>query len=177
MATKNYDNIRIFGDEDSDVFAAPKGTTLPTSLTIDAAFEALGWLSDDGIEEAVSVDISKFNAFQGGKLVRTKPTKTEKSVKVTCWETHPIVTEIFYGHGAPTVSGTGADTVARIDKPSSIGTIERVLLVKKVDGPVITIDVYELVQVGDRGSAVSKNDAIHGYDITFDVIGDHYQLT
>jgi hypothetical protein len=171
---KNYDNIRAYGDLDSEVFLAPVGSTLPTTLTDPTTpFEALGWLSEDGVSLAVSTDVEKFKGWQGGSVLRTKVTGTEKSISIQCLEETPGVTELYYGHGAPTVT-TG---VARIDLPEGIGTVARAAVFKFVDAGVTKFLCCEKVEVTEREDLSHQNSSLTMYGFTLDIIGDSYILT
>ena len=84
---KNLANIRIYGDDTSAVYVAPKGTTMPVDLAAPAVtFVELGWLSEDGAEIGRDVSTTDFTAWQGGVIVRSKITGVKNTVKVTCLE-------------------------------------------------------------------------------------------
>ncbi|CAH0234177.1 hypothetical protein SRABI26_02729 [Arthrobacter sp. Bi26] len=176
--TKNYDNVRIYGDAESEVWWAPKGTTLPTVMTTDpiAPFWAFGWLGEDGIPLSVSTEVDKFKGM-GGVTLRTKVQSTEKSFKVQALEETPGVTGLYFDHGAPVVTGTGAAKVARIDLPEAIGTVEGVAVVKFVDGGVEKWLCCELVQVSERGELPHSASDMTGYEFTLDILGASYFLT
>jgi hypothetical protein len=176
---KNYDNIRVYGDLESEVFMAPKGSTLPTAITADPAdpFWAFGWISEDGVSLAVATDVEKFKGWQGGTTLRTKVTSTEKTIKVQALEETPGVTALYYGHGDPVVTGTGTSAVARVDLPESVPTIERAAVFKFVDGEVEKWLCCELVQVTDRGEVAHQNSSMTLYEFTLEIIGDAYWLT
>lgn len=179
MANKNYDNIRVYGDLESEVFFAPKGSTLPTDITADPAapFAAIGWLSEEGVTLAVSTEVQKFKGYQGGTTVRTKVTSTEKTVSIQALEETPGVTELYYDHGEPTVSGTGADKVARIDLPEAIGTVERAAVFRFVDDDVEKWLCCPLVQVTDRTELGHTNNDMTIYGFSLEIIGAAYLLT
>jgi len=171
---KNYDNIRAYGDLDSEVFFAPVGSTLPTTLADPTTpFEAVGWLSEDGVSLAVSTDVEKFKGWQGGSTLRTKVTGTEKTISIQCLEETPGVTELYFGHGAPVVT-TG---VAKVDLPEGIGTVARAAVFKFVDGGVTKFLCCEKVEVTDREELSHTNTGLTTYGFTLDIIGDSYILT
>lgn len=175
---KTYDNVRIFGDLDTDVYVAPKGTTLPTTLgEPPAPFEPLGWLGEDGTPLSLTAEVAKFRGYQGGTLLRTKVTSTEKSIAVQCLEEAPAVTSLYFDHGAPVVSGTAPNEVAKIDLPESVGTVERAAVFRWVDGETEKLLVCPLVQVGERTEVAHKGDAMTIYGMTFSIIGECYLLT
>lgn len=176
---KNYDNIRVYGDLDSEFYLAPLGTVLPTTIATDpiAPFWAFGWLSEDGIDLELSTDGQKFKAFQGGTTVRTKNTSTEKTLKVQALEETPGVTGIYFDHGAPVVTGVGAAAVAKIDLPESIRTTAFAGVAKFVDNDVEKWLVCERLEITGRGTVSHKNSDMTIYEFTFDILGDSYILT
>lgn len=176
---KNYDNIRVYGDLESEVWWGPKGTTLPTAITTDPAppFWPFGWLGEDGVPLSVGTEVEKFKGWQGGSTLRTKVTSTEKSLTVQALEETPGVTGLYFDHGAPVVTGVGAAAVARINLPESIGTVEGVLVVKFVDGGVEKWLCCELVQVTERGELAHQNSSMTTYEFTLEILGDSYILT
>lgn len=179
---KNVDNIRVYGDLASEVFLAPKGTPLPTAMTTDpiAPWDALGWVSEDGVNLSVSTDVEKFKGWQGGATLRTKVTSVEKTFSVTALEETPGVSEMYWGHAKVTAAmttGTAPNKVTKIDLPEGIGTIERACVIKFVDGGVQKWLCCSNVQVSDRGEAPHTNSDMTAYEFTFDIIGTSYILT
>lgn len=175
---KVYDNIRIYGDLDTDVYIAPKGTVLPIVLGVPVApFVALGWLGEDGTPIALAAEVAKFKAYQGGTLLRTKVTSTEKSVAVQALEESPGVTSLYFDHGAAAVTGVAPNQVAKIDLPESIGTVERAAVFRWLDGTTEKLLCCPLVQIGERSEIPHKGDAMTVYGMTFSIIGTCYILT
>jgi hypothetical protein len=171
---KNYDNIRAYGDLDSEVFFAPIGSTLPTTLTDPIApFAAVGWLSEDGVSLAVSTDVEKFKGWQGGSTLRTKVTGTEKSISIQCLEETPGVTELYFGHGDPVVTAG----VAKVDLPEGIPSVSRAAVFKFVDGGVTKFLCCEKVEVTDREDISHQNSSLTMYGFTLEILGDSYILT
>lgn len=175
---KSYDNIKIFGDLDTDVYIAAKGSTMPIALGVPAApFEALGWLGDEGTPLALTAEVAKFKAYQGGTLLRTKVTSTEKSIQVQAVEENPLVTGLYFDHGAPVVSGVAPNQVAKVDLPEAVGTVERAAVFRWIDGTTEKMLCCPLVQIGERTEVPHKGDAMTVYGMTFSIIGDCYLLT
>lgn len=182
MATKNYDNIRVYGDLESEVYLGPKGTVLPDGTTLDPtsldpALEAMGWLSEDGVSLAVEANSEKFRGWQGGSVLRTKVTTTDKTITMQALEETPGVTALYYDHGAVEYSGIGAAAIARVDLPESIGTVERAGVFRFVDDDVEKWLVCPLVQVTGRGTVAHQNTSMTIYEFTLEVIGPAYLLT
>ena len=171
---KNRDNVRVYGDLEAEVFLAPKGSTLPTTITDPTTpFKSLGWLSEDGVSLSVSTDAEKFKAWQGGATLRVKVTSTEKTITFQALEETPGVTELFYDHGAPTVA-TG---VAKVDPPEGIGPVEREAVSKHVDGRVTKLLCCELIQITEREELSHSNSDMTIYGFTAEIVGDSYILT
>jgi hypothetical protein len=179
VATKNYDNIRVYGDLESEVYFAPKGSTFPTDISTEppAPFDSIGWLGEDGIPLAVSTEVQKFKAHQGGTTVRIKVTSTEKTISIQCLEETPGVTELYYDHGAPTLTGVAPDQIARIDLPESIGTVERAAIFRFVDDGVEKWLCCPLVQVSDRQEIGHTSTDMTIYGFSLEIIGPAYILT
>lgn len=178
---KNYENVRVYGDLDSEVFLAPKGSTLPTSIATDpsAPFVGIGWLSEDGVSLALSTDVEKFKGWQGGTTLRTKVTSAEKTVTMQALEETPGVMELYYGVKPSdiTVSGTAPNEVAKVNIPESPGTVERAAVIRFVDGDVEKWLCCENVQVTERGDVPHANADMTMYEFTFEIIGASYLLT
>jgi hypothetical protein len=171
--SKVYDNVRVFADAETAVYLAPKGTVLPADLAAPAApWEEVGWISEDGITEGLSVEVTKIKAFQGGKTVRSRPKGTEKTLKFTALETKLQTLQAYYGGTiTKTVTGVAPAQVATYTEPGSAGVTEFAAIVDKFDGTVHTRKLYSLVQLGERGDIQSNGDSGDFYEYTFDVVG------
>ncbi|QAB17133.1 hypothetical protein Leucomu_03630 [Leucobacter muris] len=177
MSTNNS-NIRINGGRATAIYLAPKGATLPTGLTDPIGdFEHMGWLHEDGIEFEVSTDSNKIKAMQGGATVRVAITSTEKTLKFTCLEDKPGVSELYWDHGKPTLVGAEGSQVARVDLPESIGLVERTAVVRLDDGDITKFVCLELIQITERESLSNNSSDPAAYGFTAEIIGDSYFLT
>lgn len=175
---KNRDNIRAYSDLDGEIFLAHKGSTLPLTLTDPTTpFAPVGWITDGGVEEELSTEVKKSKAWQGGTTVRVRVTSTEKTVKFAAMEETPFVTALYYDHGEPVVTGTGAEKIARVDLPEAVGTVERAAVIKYVDGGVTKMHCIELIQVSERGTVVANSEDETIYEFTADIVGESYWLT
>ena len=69
------------------IWAAPKGTTLPTSTsdTLDVAFKCLGYVSDAGVVNSTSIESNKIKAW-GGDTVLVIFSSKEDTYKFTLIE-------------------------------------------------------------------------------------------
>lgn len=170
----NPNNLRSFGDMDSDVFVAPLGTAKPTSLdTLPDPWAALGALTEDGGSESVGVDVQKWKIFQGASTAKTKNNGTEKTMQVSAAETNPLVFELFYGSN-PAVVTAG---VAEIEIPEGIKTVSRAVAFKFTEGDIIWIRYNTKADITDRGTVTYSNSDMASREMTFDLLGKDYWLT
>lgn len=175
---KNYDNIHIYGDLESDVWVGPLGSTLPTTIADPIApFDSLGWLSEEGVSLAIETNVEKFRGWQGGSVLRTKVTSTDKSFTVQALEEKRLTTGLYFDHGDPVLTGVAPDQIARLDLPESIGTVARAAVVRFKDGDVDKLLCCEKVEVTERGELTHQNTSMTIYEFTFEIIGAAYILT
>ena len=165
--TENAAFARIYGDNGTGVWLAPKGTTLPTGLDDPGVgFAAVGWLGDDGISLNIEKEVKKFNALQGGSLVRQKVGTVDHTFKFVCLEDTAIVAGLVYADQAITVTGSGAAAVARL----AVGTnqaraVQRAVVVDNVDGDIIDRYVASVVDITFSGEiTLAKNDDLRMYE-------------
>ena len=178
MAEKNIANIRSFGDMDSDVFTAPLGTAKPTGLDIEAIWASIGWLSEDGADESLSVASRKTKVWDGS-TGRTRNTGTEKTMTVAAIESNPEVFALFYGSAPATIipGAAGSPSLAEIEIPGAVGTVARAGLFRFMDGEYTYHRYNTRVVVSERGSVAYKiaDDAVR--ELTFDLLGRDYWIT
>lgn len=86
---------------------APLGTALPTSVSasLNAAFNDLGWLSDNGVTNNISRDVTKHYAF-GGECVKTTQDRYTETISFTLLESNADVLGTVYGAGNVTSAGS-----------------------------------------------------------------------
>ena len=169
----NYDNIRIFADEDTEVYLAPKGTPAPTVLGAPSSpWKAVGWLGEDGLTEGLSVEATKIKAFQGGVTVRSRPKSTDRTFKFVALEDKLDTAELFNGPvNATTTTGTTTYT-----KTAAVPSVEKAVLVRRMDGAVEEVE-YFVLNVTERGDVVDNGDNARQYEVTGDIIGDVTVIT
>lgn len=112
-ATKDLTNILGGGGDDSAVWVAAKGSTLPTTLADPVSpFESVGWLSEDGISLARSEDRQTYRGHQGGSIVKRKTASVDDTFKFQCLETTALTLGLVYkGQTPAVVSGIATITV------------------------------------------------------------------
>jgi hypothetical protein len=87
------------------VYTAPLGTALPVTptATLNAAFQEVGYINEDGLVTSTSTDQNDIKAWQNGDIVRRVQTSHDFTIQFTMLETNEKVLEVYYGnftHGA-----------------------------------------------------------------------------
>ena len=160
--------VRIYGDDASGVWVAPKGTTGPTTLTAPGVgYVEAGWLSEDGVDLDRSEDVSEFKAWQGGTTLRKKVTSVEDSFKFTCLEENAVTLGLYY-KGVTKTTATGVDTFAITNQAVSD---ERAWVVDFVDGTVTKRLVVPSGEVTGRATVSHKNADMTMYEFTVTIYG------
>lgn len=171
---KNLANIRIYGDQDSAVYVAPKGTTLPVGLAAPAAaFQDLGWLSEDGVDVTRESSSTDFTAWQGGTIVRSKVSGVKDTVKVVCLEETAIALGLLYP-GSTSATATGVTTIS---VPGGAASNEKALLVDFIDDDVTKRYSIPRAEVTGTGTVGHKNSDMTMYEFTFTIYGDFEIIT
>ena len=102
------------------IFFAPLGTTLPTSADADkdGAFVALGYVSEDGLENNNDMDVSSIKAW-GGMIVYRSLNELDDNFVLTLIESENTdVLKAVYGSSNVTVDASGNITVnVKADDP------------------------------------------------------------
>lgn len=82
------------------VYVAPTGTALPTTVdgALNAAFDDVGYISEEGVVTSTSTDTNDIKAWQNGDTVRRVQTAHDYSVAFTMLETNPTALELYYGN-------------------------------------------------------------------------------
>ncbi len=96
------------------IYAAPVGTTLPSDLTttLNVAFVALGYISEDGLTMTKGGDVTTIRAW-GGDAVKVVKSTDDLTFSWTFIETSDdVVSEIF---GADNVTTDVADTAIEVN--------------------------------------------------------------
>jgi hypothetical protein len=140
------------------VLTGPSGTALPTDTVEapDPLIVAVGYVSDDGVTQAINTDSSDIKAW-GGDTVRTVQTGHELTYKFTLIETNDLSLAVYYGDD--NVSA-GTAEIVKGDLPYKVWVIE----VK--DGDKRVRIVIPDGQVTDRGDITYKDDEAVAYEVT-----------
>lgn len=170
---KDRTNVRIYGDDASGVWVAPKGSTGPTTLTAPTTpFVELGWLSEDGVDLDRSEDVSEFKAWQGGTTLRKKVTSVEDTFKFVCLEENAATLGLYY-KGVTATTATGVDTYAIANQAVSD---ERAWVVDFYDGTVQKRLVVPSGEVTGRTTVSHKNSDMTMLEFTVTIYGSYSVL-
>lgn len=168
--TKSVDNARVYGDINSGVFVADKGTTAPTTPTATPAsgWAELGWLADDGITEMRNVDSSAKRAWQGGAIVRTVKSGDSRKFKFIALETN-VTTLGLIRPGSTPVTTTG---VTKTSVKTFLGQDSRAWIIDTIDGDVHTRKIVPNGEVVDVADIKFNSQDITAYEITVECYPD-----
>lgn len=171
---KDRNNIRIYGDDTTAVYTAPKGTTGPTGLAAPSAtFKEVGWLGEDGVDLERNEDVAEFKGYQGGTLVRKKTTSVVDTFHFVCLEETALTLGLYYKGQAPVVA-TGVGTLTVTNQSVSD---ERAWVVDLIDGSVTKRYVVPSGEVTDRATISHKNSDLTMYDFTVTIYGAYTILS
>lgn len=92
------DNVRV--GVTGAIYVAPAGTTLPTDATsaLNAAFDELGYVDENGVTETQGETITNIKAWQNSAVVRKILTEHDVTYQFAALETNPTVLEAYYGN-------------------------------------------------------------------------------
>jgi hypothetical protein len=147
------------------VFAAPLGTPLPTSATasLNAAFVDLGWVSEDGVTNAITRDVTRHKAW-GGETVKTTQDNYDETVQFALLESSANVLGVVYGDDNVTES-SGSITVEH----SSLQLTRQSFVVDFIDGDRVGRIVIKEGLVTQVGDVRYSHRDMTMYDLTVDV--------
>ena len=147
------------------VYAAPLGTALPTSATatLDNAFVDLGWVSEDGVVNSISRDITKHRAW-GGEVVKVTQDNYTETVTLTLLESSADVLAVVYGADNVTEAG---DTLAV--EHSRLMLERQSFVIDFVDGERAGRIVIREGQVTELGDVTYVHKELTRYEVTIDV--------
>ena len=161
------------------IFRAPKGTALPTSTsdTLNAAFEGLGYASEDGVTNSNSPSSTDIKAW-GGDIVYSAQTDKPDTFKIKLIESlNTDVMKTVYGDA--NVSGSLADGIAisvNSDDPGYYSYVIDMIL----QGNTAKRIVVPEAKVTSVGDIVYKDNDIIAYEVTLSAVPDsagntHYE--
>ncbi|WP_405909546.1 hypothetical protein OG742_37090 [Streptomyces sp. NBC_00828] len=131
--SNDADNVRVALT--GSILMAPKGSTAPVDLDSawDAAWQDLGFMSDDGVAMEYSTDVEDINAWQSLSPVRRVLTSVDMTLGFTAIELKArTVTAYFPGSTITNVSGA----IQRLDIPAAPGPQEFAFGLEWIDGDI-----------------------------------------
>lgn len=144
-------------------YLAPTGTALPTNSqsALNAAFDEVGYISEDGVTQSISEDITDLKAWQNGDVVRKIQTAHDLTYSFTMIETSDVTLAAYYGnYTAGTVEINGDQL------PHKSWVLE------VVDGDDDLRVVIPDGQITERGDIVYQNGDAVGYQVTITAFPD-----
>ena len=147
------------------VFVAPAGTPVPTNahVALNAAFEGLGYVSEDGLVNSVEADTENVNAW-GGDLVLVGQTAFTEMFTVNLIETNAEALKLYYGAANVVVEANGSITVSQTSEmlPNVVIVFELVMTGGRIKRIVIANG-----QIADRSGEITYVD---GEAITYPAV-------
>jgi hypothetical protein len=142
---------------------APTSAAAPTNSTtaLDAAFDDVGYISEDGVVETRDRSTNNIIAWQNADVVRTVTTESSITVQFTMIETNRNSLELFYGTAVTGVAPLGAINIT----PSDSGG-RKSIVVDYVDGTKFVrlyLPEAEVTEVGEL--TLASGDPV-GYEVT-----------
>lgn len=110
------------------IWIAPSGTTLPVNATatLDNDFKSLGYISEDGLVNAIETDTEEVKAW-GGDTVLTGQTSFAEKFTFNMLETNVEALKFYYGADNVTDSGEITISVNSTELPEVVMVAEVVL--------------------------------------------------
>lgn len=155
------DNVRVAVT--GAAYGAPLGTTLPTTVggALNAAFEDLGYVSEDGIVQAINSSITNIKAWQNGDIVRKIQTEHDLTYALSLLETSDETLAAYYGNYV--------DGVVELNGEQGV---RQAWVFQIVDGHDQIRIVVPDGQVTERGDVTYANDEAIMYPLTITAYPD-----
>lgn len=138
------------------LFVAPAGTTVPTDATseLDAAFEGLGYVSDEGLTNGIETDVEDIFAW-GGDNVLSDQTTFAEMFTYNLIETNMTVAKHYYGEDNVIDNGGGNYTI-RVNS----ATLPEIVFVAELvmTGGRVKRIVVERGRIADRSGEITYVD-------------------
>lgn len=162
------------------VYRAPIGTTLPTdaSTALAAAFEDMGYISEDGVTNTNSPESDKIKDW-GGQTVLVVTSEKPDTFKLKFLESlNANVLESVYGEDNVTVNSQSG-TIAVVANAAALDEYVYVIDMVMRGGALKRI-VIPNGALSELGDIVYKADEAIGYDVTLEALPDtsgnnHYE--
>lgn len=165
MASPNANNVSVGKPKAAGgIFAAPIGTTAPVDAlaVLAGTYKGLGYVSDSGLVNSISVDSSDITAW-GGDNVLTVNTSRAETFTFTFIETNADVLTEVYGPSNVSADGDGNLTVLHNAKelPARVYVFEILLTGNRVKRIVV-----ENARISEIGDVSYVDGEPIGYEVT-----------
>ena len=147
------------------VYTAPVGTALPTSAgaTLNVAFNALGYISEDGLTNANAPDSEDIKAWGGDTVLTIQESKDDKFTFKLIEALDPNVLKAVYGTSNVTVDAHDNITVnVKNEALTPMSWVIDMILKGNIPKRI----VIPSASISDLGDIVYKSDDAVGYEIT-----------
>lgn len=150
---------------------APVGTTAPTDpySSWGAGWVDLGYVTEDGLTEALNENRQEFKAWGYNSAIRTQVTDRAATFKVTFQQTNYLTLALYYGVDAAdmTSSGTGGTQYMSFNEPQSSEPMYYAIGMDVVDDDKPKRIIVARAEVTAKGDLPHKSDSVTAYDLTF----------
>lgn len=158
------------------ILVAPVGTALPTTeaATLNAAFKAFGYVTEDGVTRTESRDTDTIKAW-GGDTIAIVSTGSEVTVQFGLAEyLNPISQQIVYGASnvVSTPATVSAGTKLAITGKLSTDAPRNAYVIEMFSGPAVGRLVFPIGQVTETEDVVYKDDELAARGVTLTLFPD-----
>jgi hypothetical protein len=153
--------VRVAGS--GSVSVAPEGTALPTDADtpLAAAYQHLGYISEDGVSFTLSRDQTDINAWQATEALRVLITAEPKTVAFELMQFEPLTVQLAFRGGTFTTTGTAPDQTTTFTPPGAGVNDIRAMVVEALDGSVtIRYSFSRVALQGDVTWQLQRADAV-----------------
>jgi hypothetical protein len=153
------------------IYSAPLGTVLPTDATtaLDAAFQNLGYVSEDGVQKSNSTSSEKIKAW-GGDVVASFQTEKEVGFKYKLIEglSINVLKEIY---GEENVTGDLA-TGIKFEESSDELKERSIIIDMALSNGLFQRIVIPKGKITEVGDVTYKGEEVVGYEVTLTAFPD-----
>lgn len=152
------------------VRVAPFGTTLPTDSTtaLAAAYEDLGYISEDGVSLGVDDSVENKFAWQNAALIRSIRSQSITSLSFAMLEQKGFNLE-FWFPGSTITEPTAGNFRLEVKPPT---TVKRVIVLDVVDGTKSFRWIFGNAELVSRGEIPISNQDLVMYPVTLNFYPD-----
>lgn len=152
------------------VWFAPAGTVAPTDATtaLGAEFESAGYISEDGVTNAIETDSEEIKAW-GGDVVMTPQTSRSEKFTMTFIEGNEVTYGVVFGKENVKTTADGGFTIVHNGKERE----ERVMVVETVlTGNKVKRQVIPRAKVTEIGEITYVDNEPISYETTISALLD-----